>query len=141
MKRAFYTTFYTAFCVAFLGCASGGHHSKTPPPSRLVAIDPDHDTMPTGFRPSIAAVLEKHHFTLTNGAPGALSLRTSLSRGIVVFDATVSLRSGTNIIADGGAVNVGTGTLVARDAAADAIVNRAIESFDKNLAKVPSPPR
>lgn len=136
MKRAFYTIFYTAFCAVLPSCASGGHHSATSPPSRLVSFDPAHDTMPARFRPSITAVLEKHGFAVTKEAP--LLLWASLDRGVVVFNASVSLHDGAQIIASGSAVNIGTGTLVARDAAADAIANRAIEAFDKQLGKTPA---
>jgi hypothetical protein len=47
----------------------------------------------------------------------------------------VSLLQGATVLVIGEAFNPGIGTWIARDAAADAIVNSAIDAFDRELGQ------
>ena len=120
-----------------LGCASSGRHEQalvfTPRQSAVIAWE--ESSFPGRYAPALAAVLEKNGLIVaTNGTPGALVCKTSL-RGGVTMTARIVLLSEDKPLVTADASNAGVGTVIARGAAKDNIINSALDAFDQELSK------
>lgn len=116
------------------GCSSTGWHTSpaSVPQTRLVsahAMDPQ-------FSAPLIPVLETRGFTVVStNNPDAIACRTSCGGGFGM-SAEISLWCGGKMFASGKGSNAGWGCWLARGAATQDIIARAVRSLDAQLAEL-----